>query len=42
MQKYTTYPSSKPLFIRIFEMWPYLLIALSVGGLIYIAVNNTR
>jgi len=42
MQKYSTHPSSKPFFTRLLEMWPYLLVMISVGGLAYIALNNVR
>lgn len=27
---------------RSFEMWPYLFIAISVGGLMYVVVNAVR
>lgn len=42
MQKYSTHPSLKPIFARVFEMWPYLLVVISIGGLAYIALNNVR
>jgi len=42
MPKYTTQPSLKPFVIRVLEMWPYMLIAISVGGFAYRALNNGR
>lgn len=42
MQKYRPRPSLKPVFARVFEMWPYLLVAISIGGLAYIALNNVQ
>ena len=40
MQKASARQPSDELFKRILEMWPYLLIAISVGGFAYIALNN--
>ena len=42
MQKTSAHHSSDALFRRVFEMWPYLLIAISVGGFAYIALNNAN
>jgi hypothetical protein len=42
MLKASTQNSSDPFFRRVLEMWPYLLIAISVGGFAYIALNNVR
>ena len=35
-------PSSVSGLRRAFELWPYLLIAVSITGLAYIALNATR
>jgi hypothetical protein len=42
MEKYDAPPLSKAYFIRVLEMWPYLLLAISVGGFAYKALNNVR
>lgn len=42
MQKYSIQRSSKPSFTRVLDMWPYLLIAISIGGFAYIVLNNAR
>ena len=40
MQKTNAQRPSDALFRRVLEMWPYLLIAISVGGFAYIALIN--
>lgn len=40
MEKSGARHASDALFRRVLEMWPYLLIAISVGGFAYIALNN--
>lgn len=42
MQKAGAHHSSDALFRRVLEMWPYLLIAISLGGFAYIALNNAQ
>jgi len=42
MANSSTQPSLKPFFTRVLDMWPYMLIAISVGGFAYLALNNIR
>ena len=41
MQNRITQPSSGSVLKRILEQWPYLLIAISVGGLAYRSCTHT-
>ena len=34
--------SAEPLFRRVLEMWPYVFIAVSLGGFAYMALNSAR
>jgi len=32
----------KPIFLRLLELWPYMLIAISIAGFTYLALNKVR
>lgn len=42
MQNDRTFRLALPFFKRVLDLWPYLLIAISVGGFAYIALNNMQ